>query len=370
METRTNCRLDNQDAQIKQLQTDVADMRTSLAALETDRLESGEFRKVVLAWMSKQEKKTVGESSGSGTSGGEFTFSGSHPRSDLLDTSDSVPWAVKKVKLPEFSCFDPQGWIQKVNLYFDMNHTTEDARLRLVRLSMIGVAHHWFTIITQIRPTISWIDFQSELLQRFSGLVIQNPFEQLATINQGDSIYDYIDGFEYLLSLVPRLPESQSIGYFVAGLKNDVKKWVHLHRPQSRLDAMYLAKHVELMLRPESGQSSLGRFRYLNPTGSQTFGLKEGPQGRSESRSFFSPKVGKRVSSPKLESPRSVLSPKLPFPMTDSGQGSPRDRGVRSLSRTEWKDRRKKGLCFRCGQQYGPTHKCPEGRLLDCWCCC
>ena len=29
----------------------------------------------------------------------------------------------------------------------------------------------------------------------------------------------------------------------------------------------------------------------------------------------------------------------------------------------EWEERKKKGLCFRCGQQFGPTHKCPEGSL-------
>ncbi|KAJ0588722.1 hypothetical protein HanRHA438_Chr04g0174581 [Helianthus annuus] len=33
---------------------------------------------------------------------------------------------------------------------------------------------------------------------------------------------------------------------------------------------------------------------------------------------------------------------------------------VRSLSRTEWEDHRKKGLCFQCGQLYGPAHKCPD----------
>ncbi|KAD3641653.1 hypothetical protein E3N88_30877 [Mikania micrantha] len=39
------------------------------------------------------------------------------------------------------------------------------------------------------------------------------------------------------------------------------------------------------------------------------------------------------------------------------------DRNIRSLSRTEWEERRKKGLCFMCGQLYGPTHRCPEGKL-------
>ena len=65
-----------------------------------------------------------------------------------------------------------------------------------------------------------------ELLQRFSGLEIQNPYEQFFTIQQVDSIHDYIDDFEYLLSLVPRLPKSQALGYFIAGLRHDVNQWV------------------------------------------------------------------------------------------------------------------------------------------------
>ncbi|KAM0043609.1 putative nucleotidyltransferase, Ribonuclease H [Helianthus debilis subsp. tardiflorus] len=368
METRTNTRLDTQDAQIKQLQTvtsqlqsDVAEIRNSFKSFEAERSESSEFRKVVLSWMAKQEKKA--DSSDSGDS---VVFTGFGTPPGPSNTSDSpLPWAVKKVKLPEFSGFDPQGWIQKANLYFDLNRTSDDARLQLARLSMVGVAQHWFTIITQVHPTISWHDFQSELLQRFSGLEIQNPYEQLATIKQGDSIYDYIDDFEYLLSLVPRLPESQTIGYFVAGLKDDVKKWVRLHRPCSRLDAMYLAKDVELMLRPNSAQAALGRFRYLYPTGPSSFGPRDGSSGlgRSEPRSNIPSRPSDKPGSLKLDSPRFVVNTRSPLPAADLGQSSPRDRGVRSLSRTEYEDRRKKGLCFRCGQQYGPPHKCPEGKL-------
>ncbi|KAD2805797.1 hypothetical protein E3N88_39174 [Mikania micrantha] len=46
-----------------------------------------------------------------------------------------------------------------------------------------------------------------------------------------------------------------------------------------------------------------------------------------------------------------------------SGNTLNRERGMRSLSRTEWEERRKKGLCYRCGQVYGPAHRCPEGKL-------
>ncbi|KAJ0585794.1 putative nucleotidyltransferase, Ribonuclease H [Helianthus annuus] len=85
--------------------------------------------------------------------------------------------------------------------------------------------------------------------------------------------------------------------------------------------------------------------------------------GRSDSRSNFVTRPSDKNVTPKLDSPRFLGYPKSSSPVADMGQSSPRDRGIRSLSRTEWEDRRKKGLCFRCGQQYGPTHKCPEGRL-------
>ncbi|KAD5317080.1 hypothetical protein E3N88_17026 [Mikania micrantha] len=132
---------------------------------------------------------------------------------------------------------------------------------------MIGVAQHWYKVLTQVRPSLTWTEFQSELLHCFSGLEIQNPYEQLATIRQSHSIFDYIDDFEYVLSLVPPLPESQTLGYFIAGLKDDVKQQVRLHRPTSCIDAMYLAKDVELMLRPSDSNSLMSRFRYSPQVG-------------------------------------------------------------------------------------------------------
>ncbi|KAD4585211.1 hypothetical protein E3N88_22812 [Mikania micrantha] len=135
-----------------------------------------------------------------------------------------------------------------------------ELRLKLAQLSIQGVAQHWFTVVTQVHDSLTWTDFQVELLQRFSGLEIHNPYEQLATIKQVDSILDHIDDFEYLLSLVPRLSESQTLGYFIAGLREDVKKWVRLHRPQTCLDAIYLAKDVEAVLRPSVTTGPLARF--------------------------------------------------------------------------------------------------------------
>ncbi|KAD4983041.1 hypothetical protein E3N88_19712 [Mikania micrantha] len=355
METRTqNTRLDTHDQQIKQLQLDVAEIKQMIA---DDRNESSEFRKVMLSWVKQLEKRPA---SPNGT--GPHVEDPFHTPPPFHPHPPPLPWAVKKVKLPEFSGFDPQGWIKKANLYFDINQTPDELRLKLAQLSMTGVAQHWFTVVTQIHDEMSWAEFQRELLQRFSGLEIHNPFEQLATIKQSSSILDYIDDFEYLLSLVPRLPESQSIGYFVAGLKEDVKQWVRLHRPQSRLDAIYLAKDVEAMLRPQAMNSTLSRYRYADYGGiptvvsqsNQSGGVRgevktTHPTSRSFSSSNFLSKGESGVKSGGLGS--------------SSSNSSTRDKSVRTLSRTEWEERRKKGLCYRCGQLYGPTHRCPEGKL-------
>ncbi|KAD6796019.1 hypothetical protein E3N88_06915 [Mikania micrantha] len=78
---------------------------------------------------------------------------------------------------------------------------------------MIGVAHHWFTALTQIWESITWPEFQSELLQRFSGFAIPTPSEQLDLTH--DSLLDVVDGKNEasVSSTVSPAPFSYSIRY-------------------------------------------------------------------------------------------------------------------------------------------------------------
>ncbi|KAJ0895874.1 hypothetical protein HanRHA438_Chr08g0328151 [Helianthus annuus] len=65
METCTVARIDAQDIQIKQLQSDVTEIKSTLKLLEEERAESAEFRKIMLNWMTQHEKKGEEESLGS-----------------------------------------------------------------------------------------------------------------------------------------------------------------------------------------------------------------------------------------------------------------------------------------------------------------
>ena len=289
-------RLDAQEEQIQKLQADMAEIKSALQSMESEKEEQAAFRQFVMNWVKHQDKRPgneVGDESGLFEREADSGFV-SHPKMNSPFVSERdrlspepLQWAAKKVKLPEFSGLDPQGWIKKAELYFEIHGIAPQLRIRLAQLSMVGVAQHWFSIVNEIYAPLTWDQFTKELLQRFSGLEIQNPYEQLATLQQVNSIHEYIEDFEYLLSLIPRLPESQALGYFIAGLRDEVKCWVRLHRPQSRLDAKYLAKDVEQMLCPSPINSPQSRFRYQNTDsryGSSVRVDSQFPLGRSDTK--------------------------------------------------------------------------------------
>lgn len=379
----TSQRLDDHDAVLSQIQIQMGEVQLNMDSLHNNfqkaEQENAAFRKQMLAWMNRHEKHTSSagiEGSGSGLvfpppspphPDQPFTPVNNTPDPPLFDQKSSgLPWSVKKIKLPEFNGFDPQGWIQKATLFFDINGTPPQFRLRLAQLSMVGVAQHWFTIVLQLHPSLSWEQFQEELLQRFSGLEVQNPYIQLARIQQSDSILEYIDDFEYLLSLVPKLPERQAIRYFVAGLQDDVHRWFCLQCSRMTMEAMYVAKDVEDLLRPMTGNVSQTRFRYLNRFGVSNGFFPESTKvlGPSPTKEPITNKWGTKPISGQGEITCTPVNPKsFTAPSLGVGKLGNRDRGICSLTRTEWEERRKKGLCFRCGLQYGPAHKCAEGQL-------
>jgi hypothetical protein len=78
----------------------------------------------------KTDEPSVGESSG-----------GSIPNESRL--------AGKKVKLPVFEGEDPVAWITRAEIYFDVQNTVDDMKVKLARLSMEGATIHWFNLLME-----------------------------------------------------------------------------------------------------------------------------------------------------------------------------------------------------------------------------
>lgn len=90
--------------------------------------------------------------------------------------------AGKKVKLPLFEGDDPVAWITRAEIYFDVQNTSDDMRVKLARLSMEGATIHWFNLLKETEDELSWEKLKRALIARYGGRRLENPFEELSTL--------------------------------------------------------------------------------------------------------------------------------------------------------------------------------------------
>ena len=97
------------------------------------------------------------------------------------------------------------------------------------------------------------------MIARYGGRRLENPFEELSTLRQTGSVEEFVEAFELLSSQVGRLPEEQYLGYFMSGLKAQIRRRVRTLNPQNRMQMMRMAKDVEDELKDENDD---GERRY------------------------------------------------------------------------------------------------------------
>ena len=85
--------------------------------------------------------------------------------------------AGKKVKLPVFEGDDPVAWITRAEIYFDVQNTPDEMRVKLSRLSMEGSTIHWFNLLLETEDDLSWKKLKKALIVRYGGRRLENPFE-------------------------------------------------------------------------------------------------------------------------------------------------------------------------------------------------
>ncbi|MCI06138.1 retrotransposon gag protein, partial [Trifolium medium] len=108
--------------------------------------------------------------------------------------------AGKKVKLPVFEGEDPVAWITRAEIYFDVQNTADEMRVKLARLSMEGSTIHWFNLLLETEDDLSWEKLKKGLIARYGGRRLENPFEELSTLRQTGSVEEFIEAFELLSS--------------------------------------------------------------------------------------------------------------------------------------------------------------------------
>jgi hypothetical protein len=263
--------------------------------------------------------------------------------------------SVKKVELPMFNGEDPAGWISRAEVYFRVQGTRPEVKVSLAQLCMEGPTIHFFNSLFSEEEEVTWEQLKEALLERYGGHGDGDVYELLTELKQSKSVDEYVTEFEYLTAQIPKLPDKQFLGYFLHGLKEEIRGRVRslmVAGNLSRAKVIQVARAVEKELSKDGSMLGKSKMGY-GSNRPNSFGPNKG--GLSD---WVLVKGGKEAT------PRgSGSGPRDERPNHGDRRNGPRDRGFTHLSYNELMDRKRKGLCFKCKQPFQPGHQCPEKHL-------
>nr|GMD89757.1 Transposon Ty3-G Gag-Pol polyprotein [Ipomoea batatas] len=176
----------------------------------------------------------------------------------------------------------------------------------------MGDASEWFRWMKQNRLIFGWHDFLEKVEQRFGTTHFEDPLVELAKLTQIGTVADFQAAFEKLLN---------------------------------RLAKAHEARHNELMLECRTANNEKLRPPVIHeniwwqPRGSNFSQVTIRPSANSQPNALPPGKTNARVF---LPAPMAQPTPALP---------------IRKYTAAEIREKRDKGLCFRCDQKYFPGHR-------------
>ncbi|KAF2289101.1 hypothetical protein GH714_028914 [Hevea brasiliensis] len=110
-----------------------------------------------------------------------------------------------------------------------------------------------------------------ELLHRYGEDMRINPYEHLSTLRQDSSVDAYIDAFVAFVSQIEGLFDQQHLGFFLSGLRDDIRVRIHSQDSTDIFRTMTLARELELenqfILQSTSQQQSTSQPKRWNDSG-------------------------------------------------------------------------------------------------------
>ncbi|XP_017438377.1 uncharacterized protein LOC108344443 [Vigna angularis] len=145
----------------------------------------------------------------------------------------------KRVELPVFEGLDTLNWINWAERFFEFQGVEEEEKVRLAYVSMEGSVGYWFKAWKEKAKNFSWDGLKEALVIRFGTIV-----ERLTALRQTGTVDEYVQYFKILAGRTKRVPDKQLLGYFLVGLKEDIRNQVQQHEPQEWMVAMRIARDV------------------------------------------------------------------------------------------------------------------------------
>ncbi|XP_076955732.1 uncharacterized protein LOC143630666 [Bidens hawaiensis] len=150
---------------------------------------------------------------------------------------------MKRVK--EFNSENLEGWLCKVDQYFDVDETPERLKIRFVVINLEGPALQWHQSFVRSRGGtirgLLWQDYVRSLTTRFADPLKQDAIGALVALKQTGSLQELCQEFDLWLTRVS-LPEDYTVSLFLRAVKPEIGYPVRLLRPKDLPEAYLLAR--------------------------------------------------------------------------------------------------------------------------------
>lgn len=240
-----------------------------------------------------------------------------------------------KTEFPKFDGDNPKLWKKKSEKYFDMYQVPYATWASFATLHFVGNAALWLQTYEELHAVESWSELCVAVNGKFGRDRYQQFLEKLDNLKQEGTIEEYYSRFEELMHKVlvynRGYDETFFVTKFLGGLKTEIKAAIKLHRPGTVDAALSLAKTQEELL------MEVNLKAYHKTTIKESF-----------KNNFKVPSLAKGI------------------------LGPPPDEIKKTEERPKWEEqydslnaaRRARGECFKCGEKFGPGHKCPKAVQL------
>ena len=260
----------------------------------------------------------------------------------------------RRLELSIFEGSDPDGWIFRVERYFEINSLRADEKLRAVLVCMEGKALAWYNWEEGHHLFNGWEEFKERLLLQFRSSQDGNLHEQLMSLLQTSTVQEYQRQFEMLSAPLRELPPSVLEAAFVNGLRPDIQAELRQLDPTGLVGKMRATRRIEEKQRtleayhagtlPRWPKTSFPSQRATHvtvvPTAHRT------AQPLPPITATYQSRWDSRAPAPPSKLPSPALT-RLHTPF-------------KRLTDREMQEKRERGLCFRCDERFSPGHRCKQ----------
>ena len=127
-----------------------------------------------------------------------------------------------KMEVSKFNGSYPNGWIFRIEEFFDFHGIPDHLRLRIVSFHKEGRAVAWFQWMKANSLVTTWQAFLDNLKHRFGVSMYEDHQGNLSKLIQTSSVTDFQSAFEDLMNKVIGISEPFLISFFLLLCSNHI----------------------------------------------------------------------------------------------------------------------------------------------------